>query len=178
MLYQPLAVAYHQEGTTFGVGLEKQALMDTNQKLFQEKWHIQLKANHCSSSIPAGGVYRALRGPRILWLDSEVPESDRDTTPTRTLTLLRVLVDAGYDVTLQPTVAPSVGYTLEAQFYGVDVLAAWDAEAWQRTTQGKCQYDGIVISKRSTYLTVGHQVGVPLGWDLIITVTRWRDSDI
>lgn len=54
VLFQPLSVAYHQEGTTLGVGVEKQALMDNNRQLFHRKWSSELQAKHCPRHVPAG----------------------------------------------------------------------------------------------------------------------------
>ncbi|MEW5301839.1 MAG: hypothetical protein WDW36_004673 [Sanguina aurantia] len=158
VLFQPLSVAYHQEGTTLGVGVEKQALMDNNRQLFHRKWSSELQAKHCPRHVPAGVAYRARRGPRILWLDDLVPETDRDAASLRTFEVLKILLDAGYDLTYQPSEARAIPYKLQAQFYGVDVLPAWSTAAWRESTQGRCQYDAIVIARRYIYEALGQEV--------------------
>lgn len=132
--------------------------MDTNQKLFVRKWQLELQAKHCHRSAPAGVVCRALRSPRILWLGLQVPEADRDFTSIRTVAILKMLIGAEYDITYLPVHSGSITHKLEAQFYGVDVLPAWDAAEWRRSTFGGCQYDGIVIAQRETFETLGLEV--------------------
>lgn len=155
-------MAYHQEGTTLGVGPEKQALMNNNRQLFHRKWKLQLESLHCARSVPAGVAYRAARGPRILWLGSRVPEPDSDFASVRTFEVLKIMLAAEYDVTYQPLESRSPAYKLHAQFIGIDVLPAWDASAWRKSTQGVCQYDGIVISGQGTYTAMGKEVCVVL----------------
>lgn len=133
--------------------------MDNNRVLFHRKWQSDLERKHCHREVPAGAAYRATRGPRILWLGGQVPVPDQDPASARTFEMLRILLVAEYDVTFQPLEAKGASsYKLQLQLYGVDVLPAWDAGVWRQSTQGRCQYDGIIISHSNTFQAVVQQV--------------------
>lgn len=50
VIHQPLAVVYHQEGSTLGTDSSKakQLLMNTNRRIFHKKWAAELRARHCA----------------------------------------------------------------------------------------------------------------------------------
>lgn len=55
MLFQPLAVVYHQEGTTFGTDADselKRMLMVKNKDKFLDKWRATLQVS-CSCDYKA-----------------------------------------------------------------------------------------------------------------------------
>jgi hypothetical protein len=55
-------------------------------------------------------VARRKASPSLLWVDDIVPEPDRDSGSIRTMWILRVLVEEGYDVTFQPSVTRDPQY--------------------------------------------------------------------
>lgn len=63
VLFQPLAVAFHQEGSTFGTDATsdlKRQLMAQNKQKFSEKWRYVLQASARSGLVAAvGGTGRA-----------------------------------------------------------------------------------------------------------------------
>ncbi|MEW5319972.1 MAG: hypothetical protein WDW38_011081, partial [Sanguina aurantia] len=174
VIHQPLAVVYHQEGSTLGTDSSKakQLLMNTNRRIFHKKWAAELRARHCAKYVPMSIAYRGRLGPKILWVDDIVPELDHDSGSIRTMAILKILLDEGYDVTYQPSASRAVEYVLATQFVGVDVLPAWTPDQWLQSSKGACPYDALVVARRYVYENWRHQLlkacsGIPLIYDTV-----------
>ena len=109
VVYQPLAVVFHQEGSTFGTDATsalKRELMAANRQKFLDKWQQPLEASARVEALPTGqavskpperclprmlqGAHctwsknhvsssRRLTSPAVLWVDDIVPEPDHDS---------------------------------------------------------------------------------------------------
>ncbi len=102
VLYQPLAVVYHQEGTTFGTDAteRKQKLMARNREVFIKRWESSLQ-HHCPSYMQSDTAVLRKMGVRVLWVDDKILEPDRDSGSIRTYNIMRILQAEGYKVTYQ-----------------------------------------------------------------------------
>lgn len=158
VLFQPLSVVYHQEGTTFGTDESdwKKELMAKNRKVFVKKWTPTLEKNHCPPDTEWSTAVRRKAWPRILWVDDKIPEPDRDSGSIRTLNILRILVEEGFDVTYQAMnviLNRSEYYEPLLRYYGVDVPRILPPSMWTLIDgNGNCKYDVIVVARRDMYL--------------------------
>ncbi len=78
VVFQPLAVVYHQEGTTFGTDAtspDKKRLMQENRVKFVSKWKRVLGAQHCPSKVGTLAMRRTAH-PDLLWVGDVVPQQD------------------------------------------------------------------------------------------------------
>lgn len=150
VVYQPLAVVYHQEGGTFGgdESPRKQRLMAANRAKFVDKWAHQLQ-DHDAAGTPAAASARRLLGPSILIVDDILPEPDRDSGSVRAVNLMRILVKHGFGVALQVLVRnDSPFYGSQPRFDGVNVLPVRQMRAWKLSQDGKCAYDAAIVCRR------------------------------
>ena len=107
VLYQPFAHVVHQSHTTYAAGDGGEAKMDAligrNRQHFTSKWSRTLKghmppcefAGACRE--PHKTMYTHLAATRMytyrmLWIDTILPEPDRDSGSVRTLTILKILL--------------------------------------------------------------------------------------
>ena len=101
VMYQPKSRIYHFEGATYGTdeSPKKRALMKTNRKRLVTKWAAELE-DHLEPAPhhQAGQAWRSPRG-RILVVDSNVPETDKDAGSIRMFEIVRILRQMGYTVT-------------------------------------------------------------------------------
>lgn len=150
VLYQPLALVYHQEGGTFGGddSPRKQRLMAANRAKFVDKWALQLQG-HDVAGTPAAISARRLLGPVILMVDDILPEPDRDSGSVRAVNLMRILVKHGLGVAFQAMVRnDSPNYSSVPRFDGVNLLPIKQMRAWKLMAGGRCLYDAAIVSRR------------------------------
>eukprot|EP00200_Dunaliella_tertiolecta_P006567 CAMPEP_0202347168 /NCGR_PEP_ID=MMETSP1126-20121109/5648_1 /ASSEMBLY_ACC=CAM_ASM_000457 /TAXON_ID=3047 /ORGANISM="Dunaliella tertiolecta, Strain CCMP1320" /LENGTH=811 /DNA_ID=CAMNT_0048938685 /DNA_START=361 /DNA_END=2797 /DNA_ORIENTATION=- len=145
---QPLAVVYHQEGSTLGTdeSEEKQALMTANRRIFYSKWLPQLSSQHVppSTSIHRAATQRYKH--HILWVDDMIPEPDGDSGSVRMYHLWHVLLSEGFHITFFPNMFRYMHYALMARTHGVHIVL-------NRTSlvQRGCPYDVIGVSRKPVF---------------------------
>jgi GT2 family glycosyltransferase len=153
IVYQPLAVVYHQEGSTFGTDQTsdlKRQLMKQNKAKFVEKWADKLQY-HCPQEVGLmEGSHRASY-PRLLWVDDIIPEPDRDSGSIRNINLMKILLSFGYAVSFKPNVVRSPAYEAFVRGIGVHVLPASSPASWKLTNGGVCAFDVVWVARRSIF---------------------------
>eukprot|EP00887_Chlorella_sp_A99_P006816 scaffold2.g6816.t1 len=181
VLFQPLAVVYHQEGTTFGTDESsevKRTLMARNKAAFLGKWQATLQDAHCP---PRGGNRMAATragSPKLLWVDDIVPEPDKDSGSVRAMNLLRILLAEGYHVSFAPSAWRDHKYSALARMQGVHVVPAAKPEEWTTEEVGflvdpsECIYDAILVARRTIYQRARDALaaacpGVPIIYDTV-----------
>ena len=101
---EPKAVVVHLEGVSYGkeaVGQSK-PYQEKNKRLFLDKWGIEL-----SDQFPAyeNLVWRARtrhNKRRIVFVDNEVPRFENNSGALRTVSILRLMIESGFEVTFVP----------------------------------------------------------------------------
>ena len=100
VMFQPKSRIYHFEGATYGTdeSPKKRALMDTNRQRLMTKWATELE-DHYEPALrhQVGQAWRSARG-RILVVDSNVPQTDKDSGSIRMFEIVRILRQMGYAV--------------------------------------------------------------------------------
>ena len=125
VLYQPRSMVFHLEGESYGrdENPERMALLERNKARLLEKWGDEI-ATHAPPAIKnrAGAAWRSERG-RLLLVDTNVPETDKDSGSIRMFEIVRVLRQLGYAVTFmslkQPPTEP---YASQMRALEVEVL--------------------------------------------------------
>ncbi|HET7299579.1 MAG TPA: glycosyltransferase [Oleiagrimonas sp.] len=134
VMYEPRSLIVHDEGTTSGTdvfaGIKQQ--QQVNQRRFADTWADALRAQ----PAPGTPVDSLLRGgcPRILVVDTTVPEPARDSGSLRLTAIFHLLHELGWQVHF----LPDDGHADESHVdalgtLGVEVLRRpWvrDASAW------------------------------------------------
>eukprot|EP00890_Picochlorum_soloecismus_P004305 jgi/Picsp_1/4876/NSC_02241-R1_glycosyltransferase len=82
VVIQPMSLAYHQEGSTLGneESEARKVLFENGMRIFQGKWGQEIQNIHCP--VESKDIYSAShrhRNINILYLDSNLPEIDRDS---------------------------------------------------------------------------------------------------
>ncbi len=100
VMYQPKSRIYHFEGATYGTdeSPKKRSLMDTNRRRLITKWAPELE-RHLAPALrhQVGQAWRSEHG-RILVVDSNVPQTDKDSGSIRMFEIVRILRQMGYAV--------------------------------------------------------------------------------
>ncbi len=125
VMYQPRSVVFHLEGETYGrsENPERTAMLERNKARLVEKWGAELQ-HHLPPAVRnrAGAAWRSSRG-RVMIVDTNIPETDKDSGSIRMFEIVKVLRDLGYAVTFlsfkQPPVEP---YASQMRDLGVEVL--------------------------------------------------------
>lgn len=125
VLYQPKSIVFHLEGESYGreENPQRTALLERNKARLIEKWGAEI-SQHEPPAVRnrAGAAWRSARG-RILVVDTNVPETDKDSGSIRMFEVVRVLRDLGYAVTFmslkQP---PHEPYAAQMRDLEVEVL--------------------------------------------------------
>ena len=125
VLYQPKSVVFHLEGESYGreENPQRTALLERNKARLLEKWGAEI-SQHAPPAVKnrAGAAWRSPRG-RILVVDTNVPETDKDSGSIRMFEVVRVLRNLGYAVTFmslkQPPTEP---YASQMRELEVEVL--------------------------------------------------------
>lgn len=109
VLYQPKSVVFHLEGESYGreENPKRTALLEKNKARLLQKWGAEI-SQHESPAIKnrAGAAWRSSRG-RLLIVDTNVPETDKDSGSIRMFEIVRVLRQLGYAVTFMSLKQPA-----------------------------------------------------------------------
>ncbi|KAF5832474.1 glycosyl transferases group 1-domain-containing protein [Dunaliella salina] len=145
---QPLAVVYHQEGSTLGTdeSAEKQALMAANRRIFLSKWQAQLSSQHVPPSTPYHLAATQRYRRHILWVDDMIPEPDGDSGSVRMYHLWHVLLSEGFHITFFPNMFRYLHYALMARMHGVHIVLNRNS-----LVQRGCPYDVIGVSRKPVF---------------------------
>ena len=100
VMFQPKSRIYHFEGATYGndQSAKKWALMNANRRRLVTKWAAELEDHfEPAPQHRVGQAWRSSRG-RILVVDSNVPQTDKDSGSIRMFEIVRILRQMGYAV--------------------------------------------------------------------------------
>lgn len=146
-LMQPASVVFRQPPPTPPLPPTEQELV-----LFRQRWQHLLQPGACVARPPLRGMWDRRSTTRVMWADDVVPMPDNDSGSVRTLSLLKILLQAGYHVTYQPLLVWRRAYALPLQMLGVRVLPLAKPPQWRVTNAtGGCLYDGFVMARRTNY---------------------------
>lgn len=126
VIYQPAATVVHFEGVSSGTSTDSgvKAWQVVNFRKLAEKWRFALERHHPAQDIDPRRVPRPPR-PRILMIDANVPEPDKDAGSVIAVWHIRLLLDLGYDVTFLPvSLQPFGPYGAALQAMGVELVHA------------------------------------------------------
>lgn len=130
VVYQPLSVVIHDEGTSSGVSLESgvKRYQAINGPKFAGKWRDALRGHAERDPERANLAARRLqRSKTILMIDNYVPEFDKDAGSDRMFNLIQQFQAIGFDVIFVPdNYFRSEPYTTILQRMGVEVLYGTD----------------------------------------------------
>lgn len=135
VIYQPAATVVHFEGVSSGTSTDSgvKAYQVVNFQKLAEKWRFALEGHHPAQAIDPRRIPRPAR-PRILVIDANVPEPDKDAGSVVAIWHLRLLLDLGYEVTFLPvSLQPFGPYGAALQAMGVELIHApyvRDIHAW------------------------------------------------
>jgi len=125
VLYQPLAVLIHYEGSTQGTSTDAglKSFQVENLKKFQAKWQSVMDT-HLDDSIENSYHERDRReGLNILYIDHYVPEPDKDSGSLRTFSILSILEQMKNKITVWPDNQQyTIPYVSELQQKGIEVI--------------------------------------------------------
>lgn len=146
VLYQPRCEVVHVEGGTAGTDLSQGAKVhqEVNRGTFARKWALVLpRQQPFPPSEPAAGADRRT-GPRILFIDYQIPRPDEDSGSFRIVQVVTLLAQMGCRVAfLLPAGAPFDAYCRALGGVGVEVLEEEIALA----AVASAQFDLAVLSR-------------------------------
>jgi GT2 family glycosyltransferase/glycosyltransferase involved in cell wall biosynthesis len=126
VVYQPLSVVVHDEGTSSGVSVESgvKRFQAINGPKFADKWRRELETHLERDPQRVDAAARRLgRSKTILMIDNYVPEFDKDAGSDRMFNLIQQFQGIGFDVIFVPdNYFRSEPYTSILQRMGVEVL--------------------------------------------------------
>ncbi len=150
VLVNPHAVVLHREGGTAGtdltVGIKRYQTI--NQAKFFERWHDALESYPERDAIPQ----LRRHGPRILVIDWTIPRPDRDSGSVRMVAILRILREAGFQITFAARdLSFDSHYAPQLERMGIEVLRRDYVGAVRQYLEqwGGC-FAYVVISRRDT----------------------------
>lgn len=128
VLYQPMSVVVHAEGTTCGTDIfsDIKKYQEINRPKFLEKWSDVLQRYHYYPGTENIFLARTrLPGNTILVIDAYVPTYDKDAGSLRMFSMLKILVELGNKVTfIGDNLLRMEPYTQELQQKGIEVIYA------------------------------------------------------
>eukprot|EP00887_Chlorella_sp_A99_P006817 scaffold2.g6817.t1 len=146
-LVQPMSVVFRQAGAQQTAAADEEAA-----RVFQRRWQHLLRPAPCDARPPLRGMWGRGATTSVMWVDDVVPMPDNDSGSVRTMSLLKILVQAGYVVTFQPLLVWRRNYALPLQMLGIRVLPVATPHEWRLTNAtGGCLYDGFVVARRTNY---------------------------
>jgi GT2 family glycosyltransferase len=126
VLYQPMSVIIHHEGSTQGTKTTQgiKSYQIRNMQKFSQKWKNVLDT-YREDSIPNSFFERNRKnGLNILIVDHYIPEPDKDSGSLRTFRLLGILSHLNHKVTFWPdNLRKTQPYALELQQKGIEVIS-------------------------------------------------------
>ena len=135
VVYQPLSIVVHDEGTSSGVSTESgiKRYQTINAPKFVDKWSLALEKHE--EHDPKRSIFAARRLGRrntIMLIDNYVPEFDKDAGSDRMFNLIRLFQEIGYDIIFVPdNHFRSEPYTTTLQRQGVEVIYGTDNSVTQ-----------------------------------------------
>jgi GT2 family glycosyltransferase/glycosyltransferase involved in cell wall biosynthesis len=125
VLYQPLAVVIHTEGTSHGTDTQRgvKACQALNQSTFARRWAEVLATEQVASGTQIMRARDRARGRQVvLVIDHRVPEPDRDAGSRVMLAFVQALLQSGAVVKFwSDCPAPRPSYDAALQALGVEV---------------------------------------------------------
>ena len=125
VMYEPRSVVVHLEGVTAGTDVTSgfKRFQAVNHNKFLKKWKKELAKNHYPPGTAPLIAAQHGKRPRILVVDSIVPEHNRDSGSLRMFQILKSLVEIGYDVTFfADNRVATLPYTEQLQALGIEVV--------------------------------------------------------
>ena len=122
---EPRAVVIHLEGTSYGKQNTdgSKPHQERNLKVFADKWETELRDQYPNSRKYIWRARTRHSRSRILFIDNEVPQFDNNSGALRTMAILRLMRESGYEVTFAPINGlRSEPYTSCLESFGVEVL--------------------------------------------------------
>jgi GT2 family glycosyltransferase/glycosyltransferase involved in cell wall biosynthesis len=122
---EPRAVVVHLEGMSYGKesdghGKEYQI---KNAKIFADKWKIDLIDQFPPGDIHVWRARTRHDKPRIVFVDNEVPQFDNNSGALRTVSILRLMIESGFEVIFIPINGlRSEPHTSVLESLGIEVL--------------------------------------------------------
>lgn len=152
VMYQPMSVVAHYEGTTCGTdihaGIKK--YQEINKPKFVEKWKTILDKhdpyNSCNNILSSRNRHD---GKNILILDDRIPTPDQGSGYPRAYRLLKFVAELGYRVTFFPleNTTPWQPVTNELQQLGIEVFYGSNLDFTHFAENRSNYYDMILVSR-------------------------------
>lgn len=175
VILQPFAIAFHQEGGTFGSETpEKQKLMDRNKMIFFSKWEKELKVHTPPSTSPIESRERYILNP-VLWADQYFITPSHDSGSQRTEQILKFLQGTGFQITFLPMtvvaseeIMPSIA---KMRYNGIQILTERNTTICEADTN-TCRFNLIFIARPYTFRDIQQDLqdcckGVPVVYDTV-----------
>lgn len=121
VMYTPFANILHQESSSFGG--HKSQLMETNGRIFTNKWHDFLKEHYPEPAVSP--LKASIAGARrsILVIDKFLPWHDRASGAKRTVEILRLLKQSNCHITFAAVDGRNQdSYVQHLQMMGIEVV--------------------------------------------------------
>ena len=122
---EPRAVVIHLEGVSYGRDTEQQIkpYQAKNSVVFAEKWKSELADQYPSDEVFTWRARSRHSRQRIVFIDNEVPQFDSNSGALRTSAILRLMIEAGFEVTFIPVNGlRQEPYTSHLESFGIEVL--------------------------------------------------------
>jgi O-antigen biosynthesis protein len=153
VVYQPRAVVVHFEGISHGrdtsAGVKRHQVL--NAKTFREQWEDVLTRDHLEPEDEYVARDRSWSKPRILVVDHEVPQFDRDAGSRYVHAYLDLLLELGFHVVfLSSRRQPQEPYADELRQHGIEVVwAGGTKDANTRWLREHARYFDVVYVHRA-----------------------------
>lgn len=145
VLYTPFACIFHEESSSFGS--EKSALIETNHKLFREKWLDYLRSNYADQSLSPlkATIYRTPTS--VLVIDKVLPWHDRASGAKRTMEIIKLLKKIECHVTFVAIDGRGQArYIEELEKIGVEVFVT-DGPAMSKPELGAIPWEQLFLHR-------------------------------
>ena len=148
VLYQPLCEIIHYEGATAGRDINSgfKRFQGINKNKFAAKWKEVLKLQMPQSVENTSVACDRRSGPRILFIDHQVPKCDQDSGSVRIFAIMKILTQLGCRVSfILRWGQPFDSYAKALGSIGVRVVREEGGAVWDELSRG--DFDIIVISR-------------------------------
>jgi glycosyltransferase involved in cell wall biosynthesis len=122
---EPRAVVIHLEGVSYGRDTDQQIkpYQAKNSVVFTEKWKSELADQFPNDEVFTWRARSRHSKQRIVFIDNEVPQFDNNSGALRTSAILRLMIEAGFEVTFVPVNGlRQEPYTSHLEGFGIEVL--------------------------------------------------------
>lgn len=173
VLYQPECEIVHYEGATAGRSLDSgfKRYQAVNREKFAYKWQEALRLQMPPSPENLNVAADRRTGPRILFMDYQVPKPDQDSGSVRIFAVMKILSQSGCRVSFMLRQGePLDGYARALGGIGVRLVPEGSGQVWEELKAGN--FDLIVISRMDVadcYLEKikAADTGVPIIFDTV-----------